>query len=154
MSLRVIVEKRNTKMPHTGFPQWARALTAEKADRPLFNHRGKDHLPSCTPQDKLLDVGLEGAWLLLWLRVTIPPPSAEGVEGAGTPSTDSVQILQDFKLAGLCIGPGSPQELVSSRAVVRHLPVFQVPLPHPHLGQQLPGIPIHVVLPPRTPPSC
>ena len=75
MSLRVIVEKRNTKMPHTGFPQWARALTAEKADRPLFNHRGKDHLPSCTPQDKLLDVGLEGAWLLLWLRVTIPPPS-------------------------------------------------------------------------------
>ena len=28
MSLHVIVENRNTKMPHTGFPQWARTFTA------------------------------------------------------------------------------------------------------------------------------
>ena len=50
--------------------------------------------------------------------------SAEGVEGAGMFSTDSVQIFQDFKLAGLRIGPGTPQELVASRTAVRHLPVL------------------------------
>ena len=47
----------------------------------------------------------------------------------------SEQILRDFLLVGLRIGLGTPQELVSSRVVVRHLPVLQVPLPHLHLGQ-------------------
>ena len=42
MSVHVTVENRNMKMPHTGFPQRAWALTAKKVDRSLFNHRGKD----------------------------------------------------------------------------------------------------------------
>ena len=52
MSLHVTVENRNTKMPHTGFPQRARALTAEKADRSLFDHRGKDQPPLLPPQTR------------------------------------------------------------------------------------------------------
>ena len=50
MSLHVTVENRNTKMPHTGFPQRARALTAEKADRSLFNLRAKGHLDAALAQ--------------------------------------------------------------------------------------------------------
>ena len=44
------------------------------------------------PQDKLLDVGLKGAWLLLWLRAPLPPPShlcTPGWEEPGTPSIDA-----------------------------------------------------------------
>ena len=74
---------------------------------------------------------------------------AEGLERAGTPSTNSVQIFQLFKLAGLHIALGTPQELVASRVFIRHLLVHQVPLLHPHLGEQLPGLPIDEVFLPR-----
>ena len=45
-----------------------------------------------------------------------------------------------------------PQELIASKVAVRHLPVLQVTLPHPHMGQQLPGLPKDGVLPPGTHP--
>ena len=50
MNLHFIVENRNPKMLHTRFPQLTWALTAEKADRSLFNHRGKDHLAAALAQ--------------------------------------------------------------------------------------------------------
>lgn len=50
MILHVITEKRNTKMLHTGFPQVAQAITTEKADCSIFNHRGKDHLAAALAQ--------------------------------------------------------------------------------------------------------
>ena len=45
MSLHVIVDNKNTKMLHTGFPQCVQTLTAEKADHSFFSHRGKDQPP-------------------------------------------------------------------------------------------------------------
>ena len=66
-------------------------------------------------------MGLEGAWLLLWLRVPLPPPSSLCGWGGWkelTLSTHSFQILQYLKLAGLHIGPGTPQELVVGRVAV------------------------------------
>ena len=108
-------------------------------------------LPSC-PQDKLLDMGLKGARLLLWLRAPLPPPSDDcklGWEEPGTPCIDPTQIVLDSLVAGLCIGPENPQELVASRVAVRHLTVLQVARPHPYLGQQLLGLPIDIVLYPR-----
>lgn len=81
-----------TRFPNGPRPSLLRRLTAPSVTE------GKGLAsPSC-PQDKLLDVGLEGAWLLLWLRVPFPSltASAEGVEGAGMFSTDSVQIFQDL----------------------------------------------------------
>ena len=50
MSLHVIVENRNKKMPHTGFPQRARTFTAEKADCFLFNNKGKNQPPFLPPR--------------------------------------------------------------------------------------------------------
>ena len=113
-------------MPHTRFPQWAQVLTAKKADCSLFSHRGKDQPPFLLPGQA---VGRgPGRSLDASLAQSSPfssvAASAEGVEGTGTFSTDSVQILQDFRLAGLCIGPGTPQELRASRVAVRHLPVL------------------------------
>ena len=55
------------------FPQLARALTSEKVTTPSSITEGRISLLSC-PQEKLLDVGLEGAWLLLWLRALPRPP--------------------------------------------------------------------------------
>ena len=134
-------------MPHTRFPQWARTLTAEKGDCSLFSRRWKNQPPFLTPRKA---VGGGPARSLADALAQSPPPSslaasAEGVEGAETLSTDSVQILQDFKPAGLRIGLGTPQELVASRVTVRHQLIHQVPLLHPHLGQQLPGLPIDEV---------
>ena len=139
-------------MPHTGFPQRARAVTAEKADCSLFNHRGKDQPPFLPPRTSCwMWAWKEPGWLL-WLRIPLSPPSQplQRVWKELGPLQLTVQIRQDFKLAGLCIGPGTPQELVASRVAVRYLLVFQVHLPHPHLGQQLPGLPIDAVLPPGT----
>ena len=128
MSPHVIVEKRNTKMPHTRFPQWAQVLTAKKADCSLFSHRGKDQPPFLLPGQA---VGRGPGRSLVASLAQSPyssslTASAEGLEGAWTPSPDSVHILQDFQLAGLCIGPGTPQEPVARRVTIRHLPVFQV----------------------------
>ena len=82
MSLHVIVEKRNTKMLHTGFPQQAWALTAEKANLSLFHHRGKDQPPFLSPRTS--------CWMWAWKEPgrSLVAASADGVEGAGTPSTD------------------------------------------------------------------
>ena len=119
-------EKRNTKMPHTRFPHWAQALTAKKADCYLFSHRRKDQ-PPFLPPGQAVQCG-PGRSLATSLAQSSPfsslAASAEGVKGAGTPSIDSLQILQDFQLAGLRIGPGTPQELGASRVAVRHLPVL------------------------------
>ena len=127
MNFHVITEKRNRKMLHPRFPQVAQAITTEKADRSIFNHRGKDQFGY-----------FSGSGLLFLLPHSL---CRWGWEGPGKPLVVSEQILHDFLLAGLCIGPGTLQELVSSRVVVRHLPVLQVPLMHPHLGQQLSGFP-------------
>ena len=54
-------------MLHPGFPQVAQAITTEKADCSLFNQR-------------------EGsAWLLLWVRAPLPPPSQPLQMGVGRP---------------------------------------------------------------------
>ena len=136
MSLHVIVENRNTKMPHTGFPQWAQTLTDEKADRSLFSHRGKDQ-PPFLPSGQAAGRG-PGRSLVAALAQSPPSSSlaasAEGLKVAGTPSTDSVQIIQDFQLAGLHIGPGTPQELVARRVAVRHLLVHSRDPSHLHMG--------------------
>ena len=126
MIFHVITEKRNTKL-HTGFPQVAQAITTEKADHSLFNHRGKDQL-GC----------FSGSGLLFLLPHSL---CRWGWEGHAKPLVDSEWILHDFLLAGLCTGLVTTQELEASRVVVRHLPVLQVPLMHPHLGQQLSGFP-------------
>ena len=120
-------------MLHTGFPQVAQAITTEKADCSIFNHRGKDQLGY-----------FSGSGLLFLLPHSL---CRWGWEGPGKPLVVSEQILRDFLLVGLRIGLGTPQELVSSRVVVRHLPVLQVPLPHPHLGQQPSRIAKDTVLP-------
>ena len=90
------------------------------------SHRGKDQ-PPFLPPGQAVGCG-PGRSLAASLAQSSPfsslTASAEGVEGAGMFSTDSVQIFQDFKLAGLRIGPGTPQELVASRTAVRHLPVL------------------------------
>ena len=67
---------------------------------------------------------------------------------------DSEQILCDFPLVGLCIGLGTPQELVLMRVIVRHLLVLQVPLLHPHVGQQWPVLPKDALLTPNTYSIC
>ena len=65
---------------------------------------------------------------------------------------DPEQKCHDLPLAGLRIGPGTPQELIVGREAVRHLPVLQVPLLHPYMCQQLPGLPKDAVLTPNTQP--
>jgi hypothetical protein len=127
MNFHVITEKRNRKMLHPRFPQVAQAITTEKADHSLFNHRGKDQL-GC----------FSGSGLLFLLPHSL---CRWGWEGHAKPLVDSEWILHDFLLAGLCTGLVTTQELEASRVVVRHLPVLQVPLMHPHLGQQLSGFP-------------
>ena len=67
---------------------------------------------------------------------------------------DSEQILRDFPLVGLCIGLGTPQELVLMRVIVRHLLVLQVPLLHPHVGQQWPVLPKNALLTSNTHSIC
>ena len=112
MSLHVIVENRNTKMPHTGFSQRARLSLLRRLTAPSSITEGRISLLSCP-----LGQGVgRGPGRSLAAPLAQSPPfssltaSAEGLEGAGTPSTDSVQKHQDFKLAGLRIGPGTPQE--------------------------------------------
>ena len=116
----------------------AQAITTEKADWSLFSHREKD------------------VWWLLWVRAPLLPHSLcrWGWEGSGKPLADSEQILRDFLLVGLHIGPGTPQELVSIRVVVRHLLVLQVPFLHPHVGQQCPVLPKDALLTPDTHSTC
>ena len=151
MSLHVIVENRNTKMPHTGIPQQARTFTAEKADCFLFNNKGKNQPPFLPPRTSCWTWARKepGAALAQSPLSSSLSAFAEGLEGAGIPSTNSVQIFQVFILAGLHIALGTPQELVASRVIISHLPVHQVPLPHPHLGEQLTGLPIDEVFLPR-----
>ena len=54
-------------MLHTMFPPLAGALATWKLDRSLFKLRVKDQ-PHFLP----VNLGLEGAWLLLWLRPPLP----------------------------------------------------------------------------------
>ena len=50
MNLHVIVQNRNAKKLIHWFPKLPQALTSEKADLSLFNHRGKDHLDAALAQ--------------------------------------------------------------------------------------------------------
>ena len=54
-------------MPHTRFPQQARALTAEKAVCSLFNHGGKDQPPFLPPR--------KGCWTWAWKEPGCPSGS-------------------------------------------------------------------------------
>ena len=82
MSLHVIVENRKSKMLHTSAPTWPRPSRLRRLNAPSSNIEGRISLPSYS-QDKLLDVGLKGAWLLLWLRAPLPPPSQPLQMGVG-----------------------------------------------------------------------
>ena len=108
MSLHVIVENRNTKMPHTGFPQWAQTLTDEKADRSLFSHRGKDQ-PPFLPSGQAAGRG-PGKSLVAALAQSPPSSSlaasAEGLKVAGTPSTD----CPDNPGLSTCWSPHRPRD--------------------------------------------
>ena len=68
MNFHVITEKRNRKMLHPRFSQVAQAITIEKADHSLFNHRGKDQL-GCFSRSGLL--------FLLLLTVCLPGMALE-----------------------------------------------------------------------------
>ena len=103
MSLHVIVENRNTKMPHTGFSQRARLSLLRRLTAPSSITEGRISLLSCP-----LGQGVgRGPGRSLAAPLAQSPLSSslvaseERVEGAGTPSTDFIQILQDFKLTDL-----------------------------------------------------
>ena len=151
MSLHVIVENRNTKIPHTGFPNGPGPSLLSRLTVSSSITKGRISLLSF-PLGQAVGHG-PGRSLAAALAQSLLSSSltafAEGLEGAGTTSTNSVQIFQVFKLAGLHTALGTPQELIASRVFIRHLLVHQVPLPHPHLGEQLPGLPIDEVFLPR-----
>ena len=114
------------------FPQLARALTSEKADYSLFTHRGNDQPGCCS-----------GSGPLFLLPCSL---CRQEWEGPQSPLFDPEHKCHDLPLAGLHIGPGTPQALIASRVAVRHLLVLQVSLLQPHLCQQLSGLPKDTVL--------
>lgn len=76
----------------------------------------------------------------------------QGWDGTGVPSTDAAEKLEGFQLGGFSVGPGTPQELVTSRITIGHLPVLKVLFLHPNLGEELPELPKDVMLHPITHP--
>ena len=138
-------------MSHTGFPSGPGPSLLRRLTVSSSIIKGRISLLSC-PLGQAVGHGPERSLAAALAQSPLSSSLAafaEGLEGAGTTSTNFVQIFQLFKLAGLHIALGTPQELIASRVFIRHLPVHQVPLLHPHLGEQLPGLPIDEVFLPR-----
>ena len=75
--------KEGTQRCYTPCPHnWPRPSSPRRLTAPSSITEGRISPPSC-PQDTLLDVDLEGVWLLLWLRAPLPPPSQPLQMGVG-----------------------------------------------------------------------
>ena len=122
------------------FPQLARALTSEKADYSLFNHRGNDHPGCCSGSGPLF----------LLLRSLC----RQGWEGPQSPLLDPEHTRHDLPPAGLHIGQGTPQELSQQGGCQAPAGIPAIP-PTPTLGSATPWAPqrdnAHSH---HTPPSC
>lgn len=65
------------------------------------------------------------------------------------PLTDLGEKLQGSHISVFSTGSRTTQKLVASRITVGHPPVLQLPFQHPVSDDELPGLPIDVVLPPN-----